>query len=238
MTTDITTRTVAYRDGDAALTGLLCWDRAQSTPRPGILLVHGGAGLDDHARDQAHRYAELGYTILAADMFGEGVAGNRERIMACLHGFRDDPAALVRRGRAGLAALAGCSTADGALAAVGFCFGGMAVLALARAGTEIAGVVSVHGSLATPAPATPDAVRARVLVCHGAADPHVPLTDVTAFMAEMEAAGADWELVVHGRAQHGFTHQHAVPGATPGVAYDRQADERSFTAARTFLAAL
>jgi dienelactone hydrolase len=69
-----------------------------------------------------------------------------------------------------------------------------------------------------------------------AADPHVPPADVAAFAAEMNHAGADWQLVMYGRAQHGFTHQHAVPGAMPGVAYDRLADERSFAAVRAFLA--
>jgi dienelactone hydrolase len=112
----------------------------------------------------------------------------------------------------------------------------MAALALARAGTNLAAVVSIHGSLATSAPAQPGSVTARILACHGAADPHVPPADVAAFAAEMNHAGADWELVMYGRAQHGFTHQHAVPGAMPGVAYDRLADERSFAAVRAFLA--
>ena len=96
--------------------------------------------------------------------------------------------------------------------------------------------MSIHGSLATSAPARAGAVTARILACHGAADPHVPPADVAAFAEEMNHAGADWQLVMYGRAQHGFTHQHAAPGATPGVAYDRLADERSFAAARAFLA--
>ncbi len=101
-------RDLAYDDLGLPLTGLLCWDEAQDGPRPGILLIHGGAGLDAHAREQARRYAALGYTVLACDMFGPGVAGNRERVMACLLALRDDPALLVRRARAGLTALAGC----------------------------------------------------------------------------------------------------------------------------------
>jgi dienelactone hydrolase len=169
-------------------------------------------------------------------MFGEGVAGNRERVMACLTGLRDDPERLARRARAGLAALAGCPEADGRLAAVGFCFGGLAVLTLARSGADLTGVVSIHGSLATPRPAQPGTVRARVLACHGALDPHVPPTDVTRFAQEMNHAQADWQLIMYGGAMHGFTHEHAVPGAVPGVAYDARADQRSFLAARTFLA--
>jgi dienelactone hydrolase len=79
-------------------------------------------------------------------------------------------------------------------------------------------------------------VRARVLACHGAADPHVPPGHVTAFAQEMDTAGADWQLIMYGGAQHGFTHASAVPGAVPGVAYDPRADHRSFTAASAFLA--
>ncbi|HEX3307914.1 MAG TPA: dienelactone hydrolase family protein [Streptosporangiaceae bacterium] len=243
---NIATRDLSYRDLDTPLTGLFCWNEAQEGPRPGILLIHGGAGLDAHAREQACRYAALGYGVLACDMFGDGIAGDRERVMACLLALRDDPGRLVRRGQAGLTALADCPEAAGPAAAVGFCFGGMAALALARAGTNLTGpglagpglaaVVSIHGSLVTSAPAQPGAVTARILACHGAADPHVPPADVAAFAAEMNHAGADWQLVMYGRAQHGFTHQHAVPGAMPGVAYDRLADERSFAAVRAFLA--
>jgi len=233
---NIATRDLPYRDLDSSLTGQFCWNDGQEGPRPGILLIHGGAGLDAHAREQACRYAALGYAVLACDMFGDGIAGDRERVMACLLALRDDPDLLIRRGQAGLAALAGCQEVAGPAAAVGFCFGGMAALALARSGADLAGVVSIHGRLATSRPARPGAVTARILACHGAADPHVPAADVAAFAEEMNHAEADWQLVMYGRAQHGFTHRHAVPGAMPGVAYDRLADERSFTAARTFLA--
>jgi len=230
------TRTVTYTDEETALTGFLAWDDAAQHPLPGLLLVHGGAGLDDHAKGQAQRYAAHGYTVLACDMFGDGVAGDRERVMACLMGLRDDPQRMSRRAGAGLAALAGCPEADGRFAAIGFCFGGLAVLTLARSGADLAGVVSMHGSLATAKPAEPGAVRARVLACHGALDPHVPLADVTRFAEEMDHARADWQLIMYGGAMHGFTHEHAIPGAMPGVAYDALADQRSFLAARTFLA--
>ena len=245
---EIATRDLPYADQGTPLTGFLCWDRAANRPRPGLLLIHGGAGLDDHARRQARRYAALGYTVLAGDMYGDGVAGSRERVMAALMALRDDPAALVRRGAAGLTALAACAEAAGpgaagaaaagpGLGVVGFCVGGLAALALARSGQPgLAAVVTMHGSLATAAPAAPGAVRAPLLVCHGGQDPHVPMTDVTAFAAEMTSAGADWQLNIYGTAMHGFTHQHAVPGAQPGVAYDLAADKRSFAAAHDFLA--
>ncbi|HEX5116784.1 MAG TPA: dienelactone hydrolase family protein [Pseudonocardiaceae bacterium] len=226
------TRVVSYRDLDTPLTGEFY--RHDERVRPGILVIHGGAGLDDHARQQARRYAALGYHVLACDMYGDGVAGDRERVVACVTGLRDDPASLVRRGQAGLTALADRPEVEGALAVVGFCFGGMAALALARAGAAVAGVVSMHGSLATSAPAGPGAVTAKVLVCHGALDPHVPMTDVTAFVDEMIQAGADWQLAVYGNAMHGFTHDGAPP--MPGVAHEPLADRRSFATASSFLA--
>ena len=162
------TRTVTYNGQETALTGFLAWDDAAPRPVPGLLLVHGGAGLDDHAKGQAQRYAAHGYAVLACDMFGDGVAGNRERVMACLTGLRDDPPRLSRRMEAGLAALASSPEAEGRFAAVGFCFGGLAVLTLARSGADVMGVVSIHGSLATVRPAEPGAVKAKVLACHGA----------------------------------------------------------------------
>jgi dienelactone hydrolase len=232
----IATRSVTYHDQDIVLNGVLAWDDAAGQPRPGLLLVHGGAGLDDHARGQARRYAAHGYAVLAGDMFGAGVAGDRERVMACLLGLRDDPARLVQRAAAGLAALAACPEAVGPLAAVGFCFGGLAALTLARAGADLRCVVSIHGSLATTRPAEPGAIKASLLVCHGALDPHVPMADVVRFAEEMDHAQADWQLIMYGGAMHGFTHEDATPGATPGVAYDAHADQRSFLAARAFLA--
>jgi dienelactone hydrolase len=231
----IATRVLAYGDLDTALTGVLHWNTAQRAPVPGILLIHGGGGLDEHARDQARRYAELGYTVLACDMYGDGVAGDRDRVIACVTALRDDPVLLARRAQAGMTALSGCAEAVGPMAAIGFCFGGMGALTLARSGADLAGAVSIHGSLAASRPAGKGAVTARVLACHGSADPHVPMDDVAAFAAEMDGSGADWQMIIYGGAMHGFTHRQAAPGSIPGVAYDPAADARSFGAVRAFL---
>jgi dienelactone hydrolase len=225
---------VTYSDNGTPLTGVLCRDEAQREKPAGILLVHGGAGLDGHAREQAERWAALGYVVLACDMYGDGVAGDRDRVMATVTALRDDPALLVRRGEAGLTRLR--AETEGPLAVVGYCFGGLAALTLARSGLELAAAVSIHGSLTTPRPARPGTVRARLLVCHGASDPHVPMEQVVAFTREMEDAGADWQLTIYGGAVHGFTHRHAAPGVTPGVAFDERADRRSFRDAARFLA--
>ncbi|GAA3102171.1 dienelactone hydrolase family protein [Pseudonocardia yunnanensis] len=230
----VTATPVVYRDDDVVLDGVVMRDPATAEPRPGVLVVHGGAGLDDHARGRARRFAELGYVVLAADMYGRGVRGDRQRIMEQLAAFRADPGLLARRTRAALDVLATTPGVEGPLAAVGYCFGGMSVLELARAGSSVAGVISVHGSLLSNRPAPPGTVRTKILVCHGGSDPHIPWADVDGFAEEMTAAQADWQLTVYGGALHGFTHD-GDTGQTPGVAYSETADARSWTAIRSFL---
>jgi dienelactone hydrolase len=205
-----TTRTVAYADQDTPLTGELYWD-TDSVPRPGILLIHGGGGLDDHARGQASRYAALGYVVFACDMLGDGVAGDRERVIGSLTAMRDDPGLLAGRARAGLAELAGCGLAREPFAAVGFCFGGLAALTLARSGAELAAAVSIHGSLVTPCPAEPGAVKARVLACHGALDPPSPPPGLSSPKRSPDPA-APQQPVNHVDAYH------PVPCPAPGPA--------------------
>jgi dienelactone hydrolase len=235
ITLSIETELVRYSDGDAKLTGYFAWDGARAGTRPGVLVVHGGAGLDDHAKGRARRLAAHGYVAFACDMYGEGVPGNRQRVMETIGELRSDPARLTRRGLAGVSVLKARSAVDGRLAAVGYCFGGMAVLEMARQGAIFDGVVSVHGSLETSHPARAGALLAKVLVCHGALDPHVPTAQVTRFADEMRDAGADWQLCVYGGAMHGFTHEHA-DGTTPGVAYHAPSDARSSVAIQVFLA--
>jgi dienelactone hydrolase len=231
----IETREVPYNDGNTQLRGFLAWDPNSSDSTPGILVVHGGARLDDHAKGRSRRLAELGYVVFACDMYGEGVPGNRERVMQCITKFQRDPAALCDRANTGLEVLKSHSHVSGQLAAVGYCFGGMTVLQMARSGGAFAGVVSVHGSLQTAVPAQPGTIRAKILVCHGALDPHVPMSHVSAFAQEMIHAGADWQLIMYGGAMHGFTHESAT-GQQPGVAYHAQSDARSSIAIRNFLA--
>jgi dienelactone hydrolase len=230
----IETQPRAYHDGETPLTGLFVFDAALSGPRPGVLVVHGGAGLDDHARGRARHLAQWGYVVFACDMYGDGVAGNRERIMQCITALRRDPAALTRRAQAGIDVLGSHPQVDGRRAAVGYCFGGMTVLEVARSGATLAGVVSVHGSLETTRPAEPAAIKAKILACHGVLDPHVPMAHVTAFTEEMGRAGADWQVIVYGNAMHGFTHETAT-GQQPGVAYHAATDARSWRAIQTFL---
>lgn len=226
--------TIAYRDARTPLTGVLARPDRPSTDR-GIVLVHGGAGLDQHAREQAVRYAGLGYPVFACDMFGDGVAGDRAAVMGAIGALRADRALVRARVEAARGVLRDAG-ANGAHAIVGFCFGGLVALETARDGADLAAAISVHGTLSTSRPAGPGDVRAEVLVCHGARDPHVPAEQVGAFMAEMTDARAVWQLNVYGDAMHGFTHRTATTPAN-GVAYDATADARSFAACAQFLGA-
>ncbi len=225
--------TIDYRDGEVDLAGLLVWDGTELA-RPGVLVVHGGAGLDDHAKGRARQLAELGVLVFACDMYGKAVTGDRERVMSCIQELVADRDKLARRVQAGVEVLASHPQLDGKIAAVGYCFGGRAVLELARSGADLAGAISVHGTLETANPASPGAVKAKVLVCHGALDPHVPNAQLTAFIEEMNAAGTDYQLIVYGGAMHGFTHD--VGPQAPGVAYHAASDRRSFLAIKAFLA--
>lgn len=230
-----------YRDEATQLTGhLVDGTPPSATARAGILLVHGGAGLDDHARDRARRIAALGYVVLACDMYGDTVRDDPARIRPLIAELMDDRDRLCGRAVAALEELTAYPGVRSRPAAVGYCFGGTVALTLARAGIDLAGAAAVHGGLTTTRPAAPGTVVARVLVSHGGADPFVPPEHVLAFTSEMLAAGADWELHVHPGAQHGFTHRHLADGTppTPGVAYDAAADERSSAVLSAFLSDL
>jgi dienelactone hydrolase len=230
----LTIQEIHYSDGADKLKGLLVRNGDSSHLSPGILVVHGGAGLDSHAEQQARRFAALGYIAFACDMYGEAVVGRRDRILACIGELRADRQRLCRRAQAGLDVLATQPQVAPRIAVVGYCFGGLVALELARGGMNLDAVVSVHGSLTTAQAAQAGTVKARILACHGARDPHSPPAQVSAFIDEMNQASADWQLVVYGGAMHGFTHQDAR-GQTPGVLYDARADTRSSADIRVFL---
>jgi dienelactone hydrolase len=229
----IETTPLHYRDADASLNGLLLRDTAIRRRRPGILVIHGGAGLDEHARGRARRFADAGYVVFACDMYGDAVAGDRERIVRHISELRANRDALRRRAQPAIDILLSHPEVDGRVAAVGYCFGGMVALELARSGAPLAAVVSVHASLGTVQPAQAPSIHAKILVCHGALDPHVPMTQVTAFVEEMTRVGADYQAILYGGAMHGFTHENAT-GQQPGVAYHAQSDRRSAAAIQAF----
>ena len=232
------TKPLLYNDGPLPLHGHLAFDDAATDRRPGVLVVHEFFGLADHAKGRADRLAaEFGYVALAVDMYGHGkLAATPQEAMAAMMPIVNDPDTLRRRMRVALSTLRQQPGVDpDRIAAIGFCFGGRCSLELARDGADVRAVVSFHGALETDRPAAPGAITAKVLSCTGAADPMIAEGKVRAFQDEMTAAGADWQTVVYGGAEHAFTNPHAGRAGVPGLKYDAAADRRSWAAMRDLL---
>jgi dienelactone hydrolase len=235
----IATEPVTYTAGGTTLRGHLAVNTAKSGKRPGVLVVHEWWGLNDYIRRRAHMLAELGYTALAVDMYGDGkTADNPGDAGALMNTVLGDMKSGEARFRAGYDRLKAHDTVDVArIGAIGYCFGGAVVLHGARIGMPLAGVVSFHGSLGSFHKPAPGSVKARILVCHGGADAFVSDDELAAFKAEMDAAKADYRVIVYPGAQHGFTNPEADAAAkTYGLPlkYDSEVDRKSWADMREF----
>lgn len=230
-------RTVEYRQGDTVLEGYLAQGAGPGSPKPGVLVVHDWMGLGPQTKQAADKLAELGYTALAVDIYGKGIRPKNPEEAGMQAGLYKGNRPLMReRMEAAFEFLKSRPGVDASrIAAVGYCFGGTAVLELARDGAELEGVVSFHGGLSADGPASGKPFRARVLALHGAEDPYVPKPEVEAFVHEMRAAGTDWQLVVYSGAVHAFTNPDAGTDPSKGAAYDPKAAARAWEAMRSFL---
>lgn len=232
------TKMVTYTEGKTELEGYLVYDDAHEGQRPGVLVVHDWMGLTDFTKERADRLAEMGYVAFAADIYGKGVRPrNPAEAKKLVSTYKGDRALMRARARAALDYLTATSILDKTrIASIGYCFGGTTSLELARSGAPLAGVVSFHGGLDTPKTQDAKNIKAKVLVLHGADDPHVPPTEVAAFEKEMTDAHVDWQLVKYSGAVHAF----AVPSAgndnSTGAAYNASADKRSWQAMKNFFA--
>jgi dienelactone hydrolase len=227
------TRDLIYSDQGVSMNGHLAYDDASSAVRPGILVVHEAFGLGRHAMERAERLAGLGYVALAVDMFGNRrQATDLPGAMALMQEL--SPEGIRSRITAGLKALRSQPQVDARkIGAIGFCFGGSAVLELARSGADVGGVVSFHGVLAARAPIA-GRIKAKILVCHGSDDPLVPNEQMTEFQSEMRTAGADWQVNIYGNAVHSFTNRDMANSGMPGISYHEPTDVRSWAAMRYF----
>lgn len=234
----VKSKTIEYKHGDTVLEGYLAWDDAIQGRRPGVLVVHEWTGLGDYARRRAGQLAEMGYVAFALDMYGKGIRPKTPREAAAQASiYKNDRALMRARAKAGLEVLLGSELCDAKrVAAIGYCFGGMAVLELARSGADVAGVVTFHGALDSPTPGDAKNIRCKVLALHGGDDPHVPRKDVEAFEDEMRAGGVDWQLNIYGGAVHSFTNPASGSDKSRGVAYNAEADRRSWDAMKLFFA--
>lgn len=228
------TQKITYYDEDTLLEGYLAYNGDITKPRPGVLIAHDWSGRNDFACDKADKLAQLGYAGFALDMFGKGILGTTvEEKSALITPFIEDRSLLQRRILAAYNALKKIDVVDTSrIGAMGFCFGGMCVLDLARIGTDLRGVVSFHGLFNAPNN-TKDNIKAKILALHGYDDPMAHHEQVAAFEKEMSDAKADWQLHIYGNTKHAFTNPKAHDEKL-GTVYNAVAEKRSWIAMQNF----
>lgn len=238
---NILTNRIEYPVGDTSHHGYLAYDDEKAATRPGIVIVHEWWGLNDYIVRRAHMLAELGYVALAIDMYGGGqIADSPDQAGALMKGVLEDMdtgTAALRAGYDLLLAQPGVNPQR--TAAIGYCFGGAMVLHMARIGLPLSAVASFHGALGSFHTAVPGSIRAKLLVSHGAADSMVSMDDLEGFKQEMDAAQADYQVLLLEGAKHGFSNPQADVNAEKyglDLGYQQQADEQSWAAMQTLFA--
>lgn len=229
---------VDYKDGTTELQGFLAFDDGGLVPRPAVLIVHQWGGQGEYENMRARMLASLGYVAFAIDVYGKGIrptdpaerarlsdsykAGDRalfrQRELAALEHIKKDPRVDATK-----------------IVVIGYCFGGTGALELARAGADIVGAVSFHGSLTNPNPQDVTKMVMPVMVHHGGIDPLVPESEVAAFKSEMDSAKVDWAFHSYANAVHSFTDKNAGDNPALGFAYNEKADKRSWYSLINFL---
>jgi dienelactone hydrolase len=227
---EVQTRTIPYQHGSTELQGYLAWDDRFDGKRPGVLVVHEWWGLNDYARARARQLAEQGYVAFAPDMYGTGkVTSHPDQAGAWMKEIKENVDRWVDRAGSGLAVLQQQAGVDSRrLAAIGYCFGGATVMHMAYAGLDVDLVASFHGSLPVAADSQLPAIKAKILVAHGNADPFVPAERVGAFRDALAKSDADWTMMEFGGVKHSFTNPGAGDYGIDALVYDQQADQQSW----------
>jgi dienelactone hydrolase len=230
------TQECIYKLDTTTFKGFLAYDDAVKGKRPGVLVVHEWWGLNDFAKTQAKKLAEMGYVALAADMYGNGMTTTDPKVAGAMaRSVRGTPQ-LRERALAALSSLLHRPEVDSnRVAAIGFCFGGSAVLDIAYGGANVKGVVTFHGGLFSPKEQDVKNIKTKLLILHGADDPTMSRDTVLAFQESLRKSGADWQMVYYANAVHGFTNPANGTDKSKGVAYNRLAAQRSWLAMETFL---
>lgn len=228
---------VEYEHDGVLLEAYLATGDESDKAKAGVLIAHAWGGRGEFEEATARRLADLGYAAFAIDMYGKGIRGSsREENQALIAPFIQDRSMLQARISAAVACLQAQVEVDAErIAAIGYCFGGLCVLDLARSGSAINGVVSIHGLFAPPDPLPDRPITTKVLALHGHDDPMVPVEAVQQLETELTAAGADWQIHVYGGTQHAFTNPKANDPEF-GTVYSATADRRSWRAMTGFLA--
>lgn len=234
---DVQGKDFEYKVGSATMQGYVALPAKVGKPVPAVIVVHDWNGIDEYEKMRARMIAKLGYVGFCADIYGAGVRPrNNQESSAEAGKYYADNALLLQRIRGALNAIRSHPNVDKSrVAAMGYCFGGMTVLELARSGSDVKGVVSFHGSLGTKNRMKKGAFKGQVAIFHGAADRVVPQADVDAIKLELNEAGVDFDFVTYAGADHGFTVKRE---GTPSASYQEFADKDSWSRTERFLAAI
>lgn len=229
------TQVIEYYEGKTKLIGYYTFDDSFSGKRPVVLVAHDWSGCNDFSRNKAEMLAGLGYVGFSIDMYGDGKLGDtKEEKMALIQPLLDDRALLAKRINAAAVTVKTLNFVDSSrMGAIGFCFGGLCVLDLARSGADVSGVVSFHGLLFPPAHSLSQSIKAKILVLHGHDDPMVPVEQVNIFETEMTNGHVDWQLNVYSQTMHAFTNPMANDPDF-GTVYNPISDSRSWIAMKNF----
>ncbi len=225
-----------YYQSEQELHGHLAYDEAENAPRPAILVAPDWSGRNEFACKKAEMLAQMGYIGFALDVYGQGRIGTTDdEKMALMQPLMNDRSLLRDRVWAALDALVTMPEVDhNRIAIIGFCFGGLCALDLARSGADIRGAVSFHGLLAKPSQPQTKAIQAKVLVLHGYDDPMVKPEAVNQFCKEMDEAQVDWQVHMYGHVEHAFTNPNAHD-KNAGLIYNACASRRAWESMTDFL---
>lgn len=228
--------TSIYFDGETQCEGYIAYEPSTLSPQPCILVAHDWGGRNDFACEKARLLAQLGYVGFALDMYGHAEqTEDKTKKRALMTPFLQDRSLLARRILAAYQHVTELPFVNPhKIAAIGYCFGGLCVLDLARQGACVKGVASFHGMLYPPLEQIIHRIKSKVLILHGYDDPLCKPNELDAFAREMTKAQTDWQLHIYGNTLHSFTNPKA-DDPSMGLKYEKQAEHRSWQATLQFL---
>jgi dienelactone hydrolase len=226
----VKTKEIEYKQGNTPLQGFMAWDDSAKGKRPGVLVIHEWWGLNEHARQQAIRLAKAGYVGFALDMYGKGkVAQHPQDAQAFAAEANRDPNVVKARFEAGLAQLKKDPHVDPKrIGVVGYCMGGTIALAMAGSGEDLSAVATFHAGVQNVPDVKKGQVKPRILVNTGADDPMAPAGKLDALKHSFADAGARIEVISYPGAKHAFTNPDAGKAGMPALAYNADADKKSW----------
>lgn len=229
LKTNAQLKPVTYNDGSQKLNGFAAIPKQSNKDNPGILILPAWKGISNHSKEVANKLAGMGYHAFIADIYGEGNYPKDTKEAGEQSGcYKKNYKEYQKRISLALQELIKAGANADKIVVIGYCFGGTGALEAARGSMNVQGVVSFHGGLGKSPERNNDAITTKVLVLHGAEDPHVSESDIESFYKEMRDGNADWQMIYYANAVHAFTEKEAGNDPSKGAAYNEKADRRSW----------